>query len=196
MRRWYLWRLLPRKCAKMPTMMSFLLVRMQQMQRSSVLEISICWPVTDGMASKCCRHACFAIACKVRDLGGSPTCSSLSFAERKRGMSALVCGSKHRAEADGRTGFLQAGRPCAEEALLRRADSAKPNPKGAQASAWSAPTWSRGKRCADQGGAWFDLFRTSDRKFGIIPSTLYKMAKGVEREGQTQALCPFAHRRD
>ena len=32
------------------------------------------------------------------------------------------------------------GRPCAEEALLRRADSAQPNPKGAQASAWSAPT--------------------------------------------------------
>ena len=49
---------------------------------------------------------------------------------------------------------------------------------------------------ADHGGAWFDLFRTFDRKFGIIPSTLCKMAKGVEREGLTQALCPFAHRRD
>ena len=45
-------------------------------------------------------------------------------------------------------GILQAGRPCAEEALLRRADSAKPNLKGAQASAWPAPTVSRGERRA------------------------------------------------
>ena len=42
----------------------------------------------------------------------------------------------------------------------------------------------------------FDLFRTFDRKFGIISSCLYKIAKGVERERQTQALCPFARRRD
>ena len=31
-------------------------------------------------------------------------------------------------------------------------DEAEPNPKGAQASAWSAPTVSRGGRCADRSG--------------------------------------------
>ena len=66
-----------------------------------------------------------------------------------------------RAEAGGRTGLLQAGRPCAEEALLRRADSAKPNPKGAQASAWLAPTWSRGERFADGGGVGAEPCRVS-----------------------------------
>ena len=65
---------------------------------------------------------------------------------------------------------------------LRTAEAAKagdavvaPKQEGEQgfyrlAARWSAPTGSRDERCADQGGAWFDLFRTFElHMIGCMP---------------------------